>query len=166
MICPKCNTGTLIEGHATLPATVKEVAVFVFMNAYSCDSCDYKTVHGSQMAEYMRRAADEYRKGEGLLTSGQIRAARDGIGMNQEKFAEYLGVGIASVKRWELGQVQDRAMDNLLRLRTDIATAEASYRHLLERRNRINQAYSSGRGTWKRDSVAAPSVTSTDYRVA
>ena len=137
MICPKCNPGTLNEGYTPLPATVKELAVSVFVNAFSCDRCDYKTVHGSQMGEFMRLAADEYRKCLGLLTSIQIRTARDRIMMSQEKFAEYLGVGVASVKRWELGQVQDKAMDNLIRLKTDTSAAADNYDRILElsRRN-------------------------------
>jgi hypothetical protein len=39
--------------------------------------------------------------------------------MSQQEYSNYLGVGVASVKRWEAGQVQDRAMDNLIRLKTD-----------------------------------------------
>jgi hypothetical protein len=39
--------------------------------------------------------------------------------MTQQQFSEYLGPGIASVKRWESGQVQERAMDELIRLKTD-----------------------------------------------
>jgi len=33
-------------------------------------------------------------------------------------------VGVASVKRWELGQIQDEAMNNLMVLKTDLAAAK------------------------------------------
>ena len=49
----------------------------------------------------------------------EIRARRMQLGMSQTQFGEYLGTGPASVKRWELGQVQDKAMDELIRLKTD-----------------------------------------------
>ena len=75
------------------------------------------------MAEYMRLAADVYRRKHSLLTSEDIRERRERVNMAQEEFARYLGVGSASVKRWEVGQVQDRAMDNLIRVYTDIAEA-------------------------------------------
>jgi hypothetical protein len=39
--------------------------------------------------------------------------------MTQQGFSDYLGTGVASVKRWEAGQIQDRAMDQLIRLKTD-----------------------------------------------
>ncbi|PIR15264.1 MAG: hypothetical protein COV48_15340, partial [Elusimicrobia bacterium CG11_big_fil_rev_8_21_14_0_20_64_6] len=43
---------------------------------------------------------------------------------SQEEFSHYLGVGIASVKRWELGKVQDPAYDELIRLKTNYAYAQ------------------------------------------
>jgi DNA-binding transcriptional regulator YiaG len=43
--------------------------------------------------------------------------------MSQRQFASYLGVGVASIKRWELGQIQDEAMNNLMVLKTDLAAA-------------------------------------------
>ena len=150
MICPNCDTGILTEGHATLPATVKGVELSVFMSALICSHCHYKTVHGSQMADFMRRGADEYRKLQGLLTSVQIVTARKAIGMTQEKFADYLGVGIASVKRWEWGQVQDPAMDKLIRLMTDVSTAQENLLQLSEARSVQRQSYSSGNKQWKR----------------
>ena len=54
--------------------------------------------------------------------------------MNQDEFARHLEVGVASVKRWEFGQVQDKAMDLLIRTRTSRSEAFENYsqvsRHL------------------------------------
>ncbi len=47
--------------------------------------------------------------------------------MSQSKFADYLGVGVASVKRWEMGKIQEHAMDELVRLKTE---PEAARRNL------------------------------------
>jgi hypothetical protein len=52
--------------------------------------------------------------------------------MSQQRFSEYLGAGVASVKRWELGQIQDRAMDELIRLKTDVEAARENLRSLEE----------------------------------
>ena len=46
--------------------------------------------------------------------------------MTQKESTGYLGAGDASIKRWELGAIEDRAMDNLIRLRTDIDKARAA----------------------------------------
>jgi hypothetical protein len=48
-------------------------------------------------------------------------------------FSDYLGVGNASVQRWEAGQVQDKAMDGLIRLKTDPEAARRNLRQLEQR---------------------------------
>lgn len=87
--------------------------------ALVCPSCQFTTVDMQHLDEYYRLIADQYRKKHKRLTSEEIKVARQRMEMSQEAFASYLEVGIASIKRWELGQVQDKAMDNLIRLKTD-----------------------------------------------
>src|SRR5262249_34973299 len=84
-----------------------------------CPKCGYQTIAGSDMPEFGRLLADQYRKKYGLLTSDEIRERRKRLEMNQEQFADWLGVGIASVKRWEMGKIQDKRSDALIRERTD-----------------------------------------------
>jgi putative zinc finger/helix-turn-helix YgiT family protein len=84
-----------------------------------CDTCGFQTIDSKQSAAFTRLVSDAYRQAHQLLTGAEIRRRRKRLGMSQQEFSKHLGVGIASVKRWEAGQVQDRAMDNLIRLRTD-----------------------------------------------
>ena len=65
------------------------------------------------MPEYMRKVADAYRRDHGLYTSEEIKDIRGKL--TQQRFADALGVGVASVKRWELGLVQDKGNDKLIR---------------------------------------------------
>jgi len=123
MICLNCRKGRLQKKITDLSAEVKGEKFVVRMNALVCPACGYTTIEGSLMPEYMRLAADAYRASNGLLTGDQIRERRARLRMSQGQFAEYIGVGIASVKRWELGQVQDLAMDRLIRVMTDIDEA-------------------------------------------
>lgn len=52
-----------------------------------------------------------------LLAPDEIRAARAGLGLTQKELADRLGVDEEIVSRWETGgQIQSRAMDNLLRV--------------------------------------------------
>src|SRR5712692_4900978 len=129
MNCISCHAAELEERTTKMPAKVKGEALMVpRIRALVCPNCGYKTVKGSTMPEYMRLAADVYRANHGLLTSDEIRARRKALGMNQVEFAAHLGsVGVASVKRWELGQVQDRAMDKLIRVTTDANEAKTNY---------------------------------------
>lgn len=119
MICIKCRKAHLVEGLADLDVEVKgETVVVPNTEAMKCPNCGFQTIRGSAVAEHMRRAADVYRRKHNLLTSGEIRERRERLGMTQEQFAAYVSVGVASIKRWELGQVQEAGPDMLLRLRT------------------------------------------------
>ena len=117
--CLKCG-GTMHE-HSGLSfeGEVRDETVSFVMAGLKCEACGRQTVPGSEMQEFMRRAADAYRVRHRLLTSETIRSRRNALGMTQEEFAEWLPAGVASVRRWELGAVQDDAMDELIRLKTD-----------------------------------------------
>jgi putative zinc finger/helix-turn-helix YgiT family protein len=95
-----------------------------------CDHCGFETIDSEQSAEFTRLVSDEYRKCHDLLTGSEIRARRTQLGMTQQRFSEYLGTGIASVKRWESGQIQDKAMDELIRLKTDPEAARKNLKSL------------------------------------
>src|SRR5260370_42679374 len=52
-----------------------------------------------------------------LLTPEEIRQGREKLALTQKQFANLLGVGEATVSRWETGaQIQQRAMDRFLRV--------------------------------------------------
>ena len=134
MTCISCKMGVLEKRlSARIPAEVKGVKVTVGMAGLVCPACGFTTVPGASMPEYMRLAADEYRKKNGMLTSGEIRARRKSLQMTQAEFAEYIGVGTASIKRWELGQVQEQAMDKLLRVLTGVEAAKSNYQMVVRK---------------------------------
>ena len=134
MTCISCRKGFLEPNlSAGIPAEIKGVKVTVKMSGLVCSRCGFTTVPGASMPEYMRLAADEYRKKNGLLTSTEIRARRKTLQMTQEEFAEYIGVGRASIKRWELGQVQEQAMDKLMRMLTGVEAARSNYKMVAQK---------------------------------
>jgi putative zinc finger/helix-turn-helix YgiT family protein len=52
-----------------------------------------------------------------LLAPEEIRQGRERLGLTQKQFANLLGVGEATVSRWETGaQIQQRAMDRFVRV--------------------------------------------------
>src|SRR5262245_41732872 len=95
-------------------------------DGFECPTCGVEWFGLDNTAEYGRRVADAYRRAHRLLTSNDIREARERLGMSQEAFARLLDVGVASVKRWEWGLVQDRSHDKLIRLMTNPEEAEAA----------------------------------------
>ncbi|MCC6586731.1 MAG: helix-turn-helix domain-containing protein [Bryobacterales bacterium] len=114
---------------------VRGEKVAVRMEATVCSRCGFVTLTDEQSATYERLSADAYREKKGLLTGGELKAARERMGMSQAAFAQYLCVGVASVKRWELGLVQDHAMDELIRVKTDVGRARRNVAELEARKD-------------------------------
>lgn len=56
------------------------------------------------------------------LFSTQPLQRRTSRGMSQQSFADFVGVSIASIKRWELGFVQEPIYDKLIRQKCDSET--------------------------------------------
>jgi putative zinc finger/helix-turn-helix YgiT family protein len=127
MRCIQCGAADLEERKIELAGSVRDESHTVRMRGLACPNCDYQTIDGSAMPEYARLLSDEYRAAHNLLTSDELRTLRERLGMSQAKFADYLGVGVASVKRWEMGRIQESAMDELIRLKTE---PEAARRNL------------------------------------
>jgi putative zinc finger/helix-turn-helix YgiT family protein len=92
-----------------------------------CTVCGFKTIDSKHSEEFTKLISDAYREKHGLLTGKQIREARRQLRMSQDEFARYLKVGPASVHRWENGQIQDEALNELLLLKTDVAVARHNY---------------------------------------
>ncbi len=77
-----------------------------------CTSCGARVLP----EEAHTKITDALRASAGLLTPAEIRQYRDRLGLTQKQLAAYLKVADATVSRWETGgQIQQRAMDLLLR---------------------------------------------------
>ena len=58
-----------------------------------------------------------FRREARLLAPEEIREGREKLALTQKQFANLLGIGEATVSRWETGaQIQQRAMDRFLRV--------------------------------------------------
>jgi len=121
MLCLRCDKGTLRKARCTFKVPIRDEEVSVRTTGLRCDNCGWETQDIEGLAKLAHLAAEAYRKKHSLLTGSEIRSRRERLHLSQEGFADWLGVGIASVKRWEGSQVQDKAMDELIRLKTDPA---------------------------------------------
>jgi putative zinc finger/helix-turn-helix YgiT family protein len=78
-----------------------------------CGNC--QTISIDDEADQQISAA--FRREARLLAPEAIRQGRETLALTQKQFANLLGVGEATVSRWETGaQIQQRAMDRFLRL--------------------------------------------------
>jgi putative zinc finger/helix-turn-helix YgiT family protein len=119
MTCFECGTGILIEGQVQIEGTRSGEVFRISMDGLRCDRCGFQAVDSTQSALFTQLLSDAYRRKHGLMTGEEIRDRRNRLKMTQQEFADYIGVGVASVKRWENGQVQEKGLDELLRLKTD-----------------------------------------------
>jgi putative zinc finger/helix-turn-helix YgiT family protein len=140
MKCFECGKGRLKPAVADVTTTFRNENISVKTQVEVCNRCGFQIVRGQDMGKFSLLVADEYRRKHGLLTSAEIRGRRERLRMSQEAFARYLGVGIASVKRWELGLVQDKAMNELMVLKTDPVRAAQNAKALSRRLSRVRAA--------------------------
>ena len=115
MTCLKCQNERFTEKLTAVPQVFRGEEFTVKAQAMVCTECGWFTMSDAQADDLCVLTADEYRRRHGLLTSAEIVACRKAHGKSQAKFAAFLGVGIASVKRWEGGTVQEPVYDDLIR---------------------------------------------------
>jgi putative zinc finger/helix-turn-helix YgiT family protein len=130
MTCFQCGQDTLLLSGISVDGERHGEIYPVLVTGYKCSNCGFQTIDSRQGEQLTRLVSDAYRGAHGLLTGGEIKLRRARLGKNQQEFADYLGIGSASVKRWEIGQIQDRAMDELIRLKTDPDAARQNLRTL------------------------------------
>jgi putative zinc finger/helix-turn-helix YgiT family protein len=114
MECPK-DHGEMIAEKREKRVTFRGKEIKYTTERFVCRTCGIEAADNKQMAEIQKQISDAYRRTVDLLTSEEIRVGRAKMGFTQEQLAKALNVGIASIKRWETGQIQSKSMDNLLR---------------------------------------------------
>jgi putative zinc finger/helix-turn-helix YgiT family protein len=119
--CPACdatnNPFQLVR--RKVPQDFRGETLEVEASALACQSCGFEMAAPGQLENLRLATLDAYRLRHGLLTSAEIVERRTKMGMSQRAFADHIGVGVASLQRWEKGlMVQDKASDNLLRICT------------------------------------------------
>jgi putative zinc finger/helix-turn-helix YgiT family protein len=78
-----------------------------------CGNCEAISIDD----EADQQISAAFRREAGLLAPDQIRQGREKLALTQKQFANLLGVGEATISRWETGaQIQQRALDRFLRV--------------------------------------------------
>lgn len=112
-----CPSG---HGNMTLKQFVREtdfrgVELKYPTEAFICETCGLEAGTIEQGAAEQRALADAYKNAKGLLTGDEIKSLRQKAAITQQELANRIGVGVASIKRWEKGLIQTEANDNALR---------------------------------------------------
>ncbi len=117
MKCIKCGNKKLEKKQERASLEIKGEKVDYIAEVDVCTKCGMQSASDEQMQLSFINASDAYRKKYHLLTSNEIVNFRKKMNMTQDQFANYLGVGVASLKRWENGAIQEKANDELIRLK-------------------------------------------------
>ena len=128
--CFDCDTGRVERRKIHVLKELRGVSLNFPALVDVCDNCGVWEVPLEHADTFGAALDSAYRSRTGLLSSLQIREARERLKMSQRQFAEYIGVGEASVKRWELGALQDKSSDEVIRLKTDPEYARRSLEKL------------------------------------
>lgn len=113
--CPKGH-GIMLSEKIDKAMNFRGVDINFQVEHHVCLVCGIEAGDIDQTATTQKAISDAYRKAINLLTGKEIREGRKRLNLTQEALAKRMNVGIASIKRWEGGLIQSKAMDRALRL--------------------------------------------------
>lgn len=115
MNCFACKDAEMVFKKKTDKMVIKGEEVAATYEVEVCPKCGVEALGPGTLNKAMCAATDAYKKQMGLLTSDELKFARTSLGLTQESFAKKAGVGIASIKKWETGAIQNVRSDQHLR---------------------------------------------------
>ena len=133
MKCIKCGHSMEPAKARTLNAEVRGESMDVTVVAPACSHCGRVVLNSKGRRMYNRASADEYRRRHDLATTSELDQMRRSLGMTWKQFAEYSGIGIATLKRWMGGEIQSPSLDRLVRLSADLEFVQRAANELFAR---------------------------------
>lgn len=115
--CPNCEKDTrqkFIE--KTEEMNIRGEMIPVHLEYYLCEECgmDFEIPHPDY--DPLDAAYREYRNRKRMIQPEQIKKFRKELGLTQKEFCEILGIGIATLNRYENGALQSEAHDQIIQL--------------------------------------------------
>lgn len=116
MYCPKCNSVVDANPYETFDRiSVKGTEISAMQSHAVCPHCGDEIATEDMSRRNLDNAYSAYRAKEGLLTPAQIHSAYESYGLSQASFAKLLGLGAATISRYENGALQTRSIDRQIR---------------------------------------------------
>jgi putative zinc finger/helix-turn-helix YgiT family protein len=92
------------------------------LEVLDCQACQNRKLPDESFEKVLQALYEK----AGLLTPSEIRNKRESLGLTQKQLATFMTVPDSTVSRWETGgQIQQRAMDKLLRVFFDLPEVRA-----------------------------------------
>jgi putative zinc finger/helix-turn-helix YgiT family protein len=112
--CPKCKSDEIIQEKVSQNLNVKGENIEVPAEILICKNC--KLEFENMDDDYFDTAYRIYRQKHGLLQPEEIKEIRKRYELSQKEFSEIIGIGPATLNRYENGALQNVSHNNLLRL--------------------------------------------------
>lgn len=100
---------------------VRGEPVIVDVEYIRCKNCGDEVLSPSANHDPFDLAYREYRRKHALLQPEEIETWRKAHHLTQGEFARLLGIGVATINRYENGALQNKSHENLLRLAMDLS---------------------------------------------
>ncbi len=124
-LCSNCEQITTLHVQdEELVVNIRKEPVKVKVQYVRCTKCGDETVDSKLNVDALEPAYREYRKKHGFLQPEELRNWRKRHGITQGQLARLLGIGTATLSRYENGALQEEAHDRLLRLAMDPSNLE------------------------------------------
>ena len=118
--CPVCNNADnleFIKGEKTIK--VRQEPIIVKMECYRCPECGEEFRVLDPKSDPFDQAYRSYRAKHRMLQPEDIRTFRRKYGLTQGELANLLGLGGATLSRYERGQLQNKTHDMLIKMAMD-----------------------------------------------
>lgn len=118
--CPNCgNENGLTLIRETEEFNVRGEMIPVEIEYCRCEDCGEEMMQLRTDDDPLEKAYREYRQRKGMVQPEEIREFRQHLGLTQKEFSELLGIGVASLSRYENGALQEQAHDRILKFGMD-----------------------------------------------
>ncbi len=118
--CPNCEKETtLVSIKRTEELNIRGEIVPAEVEYFRCEECGEEFERPGSGNDSLEMAYKEYRRRKGMVQPEEIYKLRKKYGFTQKEFSNLLGIGIATLNRYENGALQDEAHDRIIRLSMD-----------------------------------------------
>jgi putative zinc finger/helix-turn-helix YgiT family protein len=115
--CPNCEKETSLKMVSKVEEfNVRGEVIDVEAEYYQCQECGEEFENSKSAIDPYEMAYREYRERKGMLQPEEIREFRIEHGLTQKEFSNLLGIGIATLNRYENGALQSEAHDRVIQL--------------------------------------------------
>lgn len=115
--CPNCEKESpLLMVRKAEDFNVRGEIINVEVEFYQCQECGEEFEDSNSAIDPYEIAYREYRARKGMLQPEDIRDFRIKRGLTQKEFSDLIGIGIATLNRYENGALQSEAHDRVIKL--------------------------------------------------